>query len=242
MTPRQELLNDPCSQQPAGFGRRPLPLHGVGFFQPGTAQDATPGVVGTEAASTCVTDLGTADVPDGASAFTIVSEESLARYRAQEELASIGANEAVGETNAIIGSILFGGDGSPLACSRFDVDLRTLTSDEARRDNFLYNNTLQTGQYPLATFILASVEGLDGPLMDGDETALTLVGNITVHGQTDLIAWDATVTLDGDTLAGTATTTCTMDEYGIDEPVVGPVMSVDETITLEVEIAAERAA
>ena len=174
--------------------------------------------------------------------FTIVGEESAARYRAQEELASVGATEAVGETSAIIGQILFGEDGLPLDCSRFDVDLRTLQSDEPRRDNYLYNNTLETEQYPLATFVLSAVEGLDEPLADGEETSLTLIGNLTVHGVTRLVAWEATATLDGDTLEGSASTTFDMPEFGIEPPVVGPVVSLDETVELEVDLTAERAA
>jgi hypothetical protein len=68
---------------------------------------------------------------DAATLYTIVPEESTARYRAQEELANIGANEAVGETQAIAGQIAFDENGMPVPCSRFDVDLRTLKSDEA---------------------------------------------------------------------------------------------------------------
>lgn len=208
-----------------------------------TAQDTAGTVLGTPAATTaCVTDIGTTQAPEGADTYTIVSDESVARYRAQEELASVGANEAVGETNAFIGQILLAADGTPLPCSRFDVDLRTLTSDESRRDNYLYNNTLETGQYPLATFVLTGVEGLDGPLPEGEATEVTLVGNLTVHGVTKLVAWDATVTRDGDALTGSASMTFDMGDFDIQEPVVGPVLSVDETITLEVEIAAQRAA
>jgi polyisoprenoid-binding protein YceI len=207
------------------------------------AQDNGGTVLGTPAATTaCVTDVGTTQAPAGAETFTIAGEQSVARYRAQEELASIGANEAVGETSAIVGQILLDADGIPLPCSRFDVDLRTLKSDEARRDNFLYDNTLQTGQYPLATFVLTGVEGLDGPLPEGEATDLTLVGNLTVHGETKLVAWDATVTRDGDALTGSAAMTFDMADFGIEEPVVGPVLSVDKTIRLEVEIAAQRAA
>jgi polyisoprenoid-binding protein YceI len=129
----------------------------------------------------------------------------------------------------------------PLACSRFDVDLRTLTSDESRRDNFLYTNTLETQTYPLATFILSSVEGLDEPLADGEETQVKLIGNLTVHGQTKLIAWDAKIKMDGDTLTGTASTTFNMADFNITPPKVGPVMSIDETVKLEVDITAQKA-
>ena len=177
-----------------------------------------------------------------ATTFAILSDESEARYRAQEELASVGATEAVGATNAIIGQILFDEGGTPLACTRFDVDLRTLRSDEARRDNYLYGNTLETERYPLATFVLTEVEGLAEPLADGEEATFTLIGNMTVHGVTKLVAWQTTATLDGDTLEGSAATSFEMPDFNIEPPVIGPVVSLDETVRLEVDLTAERAA
>ena len=130
-------------------------------------------------------------LPEGVAAesiYAIAPEESEARYRVQEELAEVGQTEAVGKTQAIIGQIGFGEDGLPLACSRFDVDLRTLQSDQSRRDNYLYNNTLEAEQYPLATFILRDVEGLEAPLVDGEETTLTLIGDLTLKDVTKLVA------------------------------------------------------
>ena len=208
------------------------------------AAETTPGVLTTPAAEiNCNTDGDDVSevVAQIASIYEIQSEESTARYRAQEELAGQGANEAVGETQAIIGQILFDANGMPLQCSRFDVDLRTLVSDESRRDNFLYENTLETGTYPLATFVLTSVEGLDQALVDGEVTTFILIGNLSVHGETKLVAWEATVTKDGETIQGTAKTTFEMPDFGIEQPIVGPVISVDETIVLEVELTAKQA-
>jgi polyisoprenoid-binding protein YceI len=211
-------------------------------FQTAVAQDETPtpGVLATPAAALDCATIATA--APAAATYTIVSEESAVRYRAQEELANIGAQEAVGETNAFIGQILFDASGMPMECSRFDADLRTLKSDESRRDNFLYDNTLETEQYPLATFILTSVEGLQGPLVEGEETTLTLIGDLTIHGVTKAVSWDATVTLDGDTLSGSASTTFNMADFNIEPPIVGQVISIDETITLEADITATQAA
>ena len=179
--------------------------------------------------------------PEPAATYTIVSGESEARYRAQEELANVGATEAVGRTQAIIGQILFDEAGLPLACSRFDVDMRTLQSDQARRDNYLYENTLETGAFPLATFVLTAVEGLDGELPDGEETTFTLIGNLTVKDQTRLVAWEATVTREGDRLVGSAATEFDMPDYAIEPPIIGPVVSINETVALEVDITAEAA-
>lgn len=213
---------------------------------PVAAQEATPtvtpGVLETEADETlCAADTTETPTPDPASVaetFTIVSDESAVRYRAQEEFASIGATEAVGETNAFIGQLLFDAAGQPIACSRFDADLRTLTSDKAKRDNYLYNNTLETEQFPLASFVLSEVQGLDAPLTDGEEATFTMIGNLTLHGVTREVAWEATAVRDGDTITGDAWTTFEMPEFDIEPPVVGPVVSLDESVRLEVDLTA----
>lgn len=216
-----------------------IALSGV-FGNSAVAQDATPtatlGVLDTEPANT---DCTTAPVPT--TDYAIVSEESAVRYRAQEELQGRGAVEAVGETTAFIGNIYFDEAGLPLVCSRWDADLRQLTSDESRRDNYLYNNTLETETYPLATFILTSVEGLDQPL-GSEEVTFTLIGDLTLHGVTKAIAWTATAKIDGDTLTGTANTVFDMEDFNITPPRVGPVISLDETVVLEADITAKVAA
>jgi polyisoprenoid-binding protein YceI len=220
------------------------------------AQDATPGaeveigVLDTDPVFIACDENVTA--PEGSNAtaipatspamtFSIDATQSLARYRAMEELANQGANEAVGETNSIVGQIYFDAEGSPLVCSRFDVDMRTLVSDESRRDNYLRGNTLQTDTYPVATFVVTSIEGLEGALVDGEETSFYLVGNLTMHGVTNQVRWAVTATLSGDSLSGDGSTTFDMADYNITEPTVGPVLSVDETITLEIELVATKA-
>lgn len=210
------------------------------MFSGATGQEATPAATSAGVLDTPVTELDCDDsvTPVATSSYGIVSEESEVRYVAEEELSDIGANTAIGATNAVIGQILFDDAGLPLACSRFDADLRTLQSDESRRDNYLYTNTLETGQYPLATFILTSVEGLPEPLADRQETPIVLIGNLTIHGVTKAVAWEATVTKDGDAIAGSAWTTFDMSDFEIEEPVVGPVISVDETIRLEIDLTA----
>jgi polyisoprenoid-binding protein YceI len=213
---------------------------GAALGSPAGAQEAapspTPGVIGTPE-----TTIDCSTAPAAATTYAIASADSEARYVAEEELSGKGANEAVGATNAFIGTIYLDANGQPLACTRFDVDLRTLKSDEARRDNWLYNNTLETQQYPLATFILTSVEGLDqSSLADGQQTTFTLVGELTVHGVTKLVAWETTATLDGDKLSGTATTAFDMPDFDITPPKVGPVISLDEHVKLEVDITAQK--
>jgi len=204
----------------------------VGLAPRAAAQDVTPtpGVLeGPPAQLACTAVEGVADI------YAIASEESEARYRVQEELASIGAIEAIGATKAIVGNLYLGAEGQARACSRFDLDLRTLRSDDARRDNYLYSNTLETGSYPLATFVLSEVQGLDGPLTEEGKT-FRLIGDLTLHGVTKLVVWEVTASRKGDTLVGKAATVFEMPQFAITPPKVGPVVSLDETVKLEVDL------
>ncbi|HET7095077.1 MAG TPA: YceI family protein [Thermomicrobiales bacterium] len=211
------------------------------------AQEATPGVLPEAPAAISCDDTATpgasaATPAAAAETFSVVGADSTARYRAQEVLASRGANEAVGQTNAVIGAVLFDADGKPMPCSRFAVDLRTLQSDEARRDNYLYKNTLETEKYPLAVFIMTRVEGLDAPLPQDKPVEFKLIGNLTMHGQTKAVVWDATATMHGDELTGSANTTFAMDDFNIESPTVASVLSIDPTIQLEIDLTARKAA
>ena len=213
------------------------------------AQEATPtaepGVIDGEPVALECTEAGAIATPGGgesavpAVVYQIVMDESEVRYLADEELAGQGAVTAIGATRAFIGAIYFDEAGMPLPCSRWDADLRTLQSDSSRRDNYLYNNTLETEKFPLATFILTSVEGLDGPIEEGETVEFMLVGNLTLHGVTKQVRWAATVTREDGTFVGSAETTFDMPDFDIVPPKVGPVLELDETVRLQVDIVAE---
>jgi polyisoprenoid-binding protein YceI len=212
------------------------------------AQDSTPtttpaGVVGDAIATDSCNLEDYAATPAGTTAlYSIVSDQSLAQYEVEEEFVGRGANTAVGTTSSIIGQIGLDANGAPLTCSRFDVDLRTLVSDNSMRDNKLYDETLETGTYPLATFVLTSVEGLNGGLVDGQESTVTLLGNLTLHGVTKLVAWSGTVTLSGETLNGTAAMDLNIADFDMVEPSSNQVLSIDDTIKLSVTIVAQKSA
>jgi polyisoprenoid-binding protein YceI len=179
---------------------------------------------------------------DAAYIYTVDSAQSWARYRAQEVLRTQGAIEAVGETQAIIGTMYFDETYVPLAGSRFDIDLRTLVSDEPNRDNHLYNDTLETGEFPLTTFVITSVVGLDDGLADGEEAAFQLAGDLNVHGVTNEATWEVTASREGETITGFGTTTIVIEDYGMEKPHYGPVVSIEDEIVLEIDVVAVPAA
>lgn len=201
------------------------------------AQESTPGVLGDALDHECVTDLGTTEVPDDATGYIINGEESQAAFTVTEELAGTGVTDAVGTTNAVIGTILLDSDGNPLPCSRVDVDIRTLATDESRRDARMLD-ALNANDNPVATFIVTEVSGLEGPLVEGEETELTLVGNLTINGVEKQTSWEAIVTLADGTVTGSATTVVLFDDFEVTKPVMGPALSIEDEVTLTIDIVA----
>ena len=201
-------------------------------------------IVSDAAAQDSTPDASPSASPDAVAAYTLTldASQSYARYVAQEELTGQGDNEVIGETQAIQGTLLFDDTWLPIAGSRIDVDMRTLVSDEARRDNYLYDNVLETGEFPLATFIVTGLEGLDSGLVDGQETTFTLVGDLTLHGVTNEAKWEVTATLNGDTVTGSASTSFVLTDYDMEKPIVGPVISIDDVIVLQMDVVAVPAA
>jgi polyisoprenoid-binding protein YceI len=147
---------------------------------------------------------------------------------------------AVGETHAIIGEIAFDAAGRPLAGSAFQVDLRTLKSDKVRRDNDVKRFFLETDTYPIATFVVTEVNGLEGGLADGQPQSFAVVGDLTAHGVTRLITWEATATMTGDTLVGQATTTFSFADFDMSVPNIAGMVSASDPVRLEIEVVARR--
>lgn len=203
-----------------------------------SAQEATPGVISDAVQHECVTEIGKTEIPEGATAFVISGDAVKASFKVTEELAGTGLNDAIGTTNAVIGMLLLDDAGNPLPCGRIDVDLRTLVTDEPRRDIRILL-ALGTEYSPLGTFIITEVKGLDGPLEEGVETEMTLIGNLNLNGVDKQVSWDAKVTLADGSITGSATTTVRFDEFDIEKPVMGPVMSIEDEIILTIDIEAE---
>jgi polyisoprenoid-binding protein YceI len=167
----------------------------------------------------------------------LVAGGSEARYRAQETLSGRGFNEAVGRTSGVQGAIVLGGDGSVVADqSKISVEMTTLTSDSSTRDNFIKRNTLQTSQYPTAELTITSVPGLPMPLPTSGTVSFQLVGDLTVHGVTRPTTWDATATFADTEVTGTATTTVLISDFGMEPPKAGPVLSIEDSIKLELDV------
>lgn len=175
--------------------------------------------------------------PTGQLRLVLDPANSEARYRVREQLANISfPTDAVGTTSAISGTIVIDPDGTVVSQeSKFMVDLTTLKSDKAQRDRYIQNNTLQTRSYPTAEFVPTKVIGLPSPLPTSGPVTFQLAGDLTVHGITRPTTWDVTASVDGQGLTGSASTSFTFEDFGMTPPRVPILLSVEDTIKLEVD-------
>lgn len=169
--------------------------------------------------------------------FVLVSDGSQASYRVREQLAGRSfQSDAIGVTKAVTGTLVLDQNGALVRDqSKFTVDLRTLRSDESRRDNFIQRGTLETSRYPTAGFVPTEVRGLASPPPTSGEVTFQLVGDLTVHGVTRPATWEVTAHVAGQDLTGKATTSFTFEDFGMTVPSVFTVLSVVDTINLEID-------
>ena len=173
--------------------------------------------------------------------YTIVPERSEARYRIREQLAGLSfPNDAVGTTRALEGGIGLDTQGRVVGTSRFTVDLRTLTSDQPRRDNYVRRNTLETERYPTATFVPVEVRGLGVPVPRRGSATFELVGDFTVRTVTRRTTWQATATFNGAEVDVRARTAMRFADLGLQIPRVASVLSVEDEIRLELDLVLRR--
>lgn len=215
---------------------------GAAFVQatreaPAVASQPTAQSVGQSAAA------AQAAAPVGATKLQLIAGQSTASYTVGEQLAGRDLpNDAVGTTSGVAGSIVLAPDGTVVSGSKVTIDLSTLASDESRRDNFVKSNVLQTGTYPTAEFVPTKLEGLPAALPTSGDAAFKMTGDLTVRGVTQTVTWDVTAQAQPNAVSGTAATTVTFEQFGMTPPKVGPVLSVDEQLMLQIDFQAERAA
>ena len=174
--------------------------------------------------------------------FTIDPARSTARYLINERLANVASPvDAIGETMDVTGAIVLDADGNVVSGeSQIVVGMDSLTSDSSRRDGYVRRNTLQTSQYPTATFVVKSIQGLPWPLPTSGEVTVQMVGDFTVKDQTREVTWETVIQAGASEATGSAKTQITFEQFALEKPRVAIVLSVVDEIRLEIDFTVVR--
>ena len=189
-------------------------------------------------------------MPNPPRTFIIDGTQSIARYRVDEEFLSgavtalgkeLGFFTAVGWTRAIEGLFQLEeteAEGLSLASGEITVEIRTLQSDESRRDQRIREQYLQSSLYPQAEFTVTGVEGFPENYTEGEDVTFFLTGDMTIREITNSETFTITANLEGDTITGTGVTQIFMVDYGFDPPEIAGYLVAQDPATIEIELVA----
>lgn len=202
--------------------------------EPGSTDQSTPGGSaageGIEGQWTVDTETGEFDYESATGSF--------AGFRIDEELAGVGATEAVGRTGDITGSITI--EGTTVTAGSFEVDMTTITTNESRRDSRV-QSALDTGAHPTATFTLTSPIELGEGAASGEAVKATGTGELTIKGTTKSIDMPVEAKLVEGTVVIVGSAEITFADFGVEVPSAPVVLSVADTGTLELQLLMVRA-
>ncbi len=169
-----------------------------------------------------------------------LSGNSIARFRVREQFVRVSLpNDAVGKTRDVSGSLVFDGSGTVVAGqSKITVGQLSLQSDEDDRDEFLRTNSLESEKFPLAELVVRETPGMPWPIPCQGEALFQIAGDMTVHGVTVPLTWDATVQFRPDGAKGLMTINFPFSTFDMKIPKRLFLLSVDDNIRLELQFDA----
>jgi len=188
------------------------------------AEEATspPGVDGTW---TVDTSIGSFSFEDATGSFV--------GFRVAEELASIGATEAVGRTPEVAGTIEI--EGSTLVSAVIEADFTAIVSNDNRRDNKI-QGALDTDQFPTAGFVLTEPVDFGSVPAEGEPVSVTATGDLTIHGITNSADIPLEAQLVGETIVVVGSTEVVFADYDVEAPSAVIVLSVEDRGQIELQL------
>ena len=169
--------------------------------------------------------------------FVLSATGSAARYRVRERLMGHDLpNDAVGETKSLTGAIEFDANGKVIPqSSKFVLDAGTFVSDQNRRDGYVRGRLLEADQYPSIVLVPTGVRGVALPLPTSATLPIEMTANLTVHGVTRPTTWKGSATFHDGKITGSAATAFTFSDIQMEQPRVPVLLSVADTIRLEID-------
>lgn len=180
-----------------------------------------------------------ADMPAVGQTFTIVAEESEARFIIEEEL--LGQPKTViGATNAISGELMVdAANPAASAIGPIQIDAGTFVTDDNRRNGAIRRFILQTNQYQFITFNTTELIGLPEAVAVGDEVVFEINGDLTVRDITNPALFVITLQVVSESeLRGSAATIVAREDYNLTIPQVPSVANVGTELIVEFDFVA----
>ncbi len=163
----------------------------------------------------------------------------MAGYRVREQLASLAApSDAVGRTSAITGTFTLtqSASGYSVTAAAFTVDVSKLSSDQARRDQRIHSQGLESDRYPTATFQLSTPIALPATAAADQTIKVSATGVLTIHGVSKTVTIPIDARLSGSQIELVGSITFPFSDFGMTPPSIGGFVSVQPNATMEFQL------
>jgi polyisoprenoid-binding protein YceI len=196
-----------------------------------------------EAEEASATEAGAAIEATGTEAelrtFTIAPDRSQVRFIIDEVLRG-NPTTVVGANSGVTGEVVIDlANPANTQISPISVDAAGFITDDDRRNNAIRRFILQTGQYPMITFVPTEISGLPTSAAAGNSFDFQVTGDLTILNSTNSVTFDLTANVISENeLQISGDTTINRGDYAISIPSVPFVASVDEDLSLELDLVA----
>lgn len=119
------------------------------------------------------------------------------------------------------------------------VDVASITTPEAARDEYFRTSAIDTSRFPTATFTLTAPMKIDPTTLSKAQT-VQVDGSLTLNGVTKKVTAPITVGLNADTAVLAGTIPITFADYGVSAPDLGFV-KVEQAGSIEFSLSLQKA-
>ncbi len=197
---------------------------------------------GTGEPSTELTTPTLAATEDGMVAFVIDPTRSSAAFEIDEVLRG-EPQRVVGTTSELAGQFeMDPNDLSSVEFSQIVVNARTFDTGSGNRDRAIRGPVIldsASDAFEFITFDATSVEGLQGPLTEGERLEFTVEGDLVIKDTVNPVTFEVTATpIDENTIDGSAEATVLRSDYEIGIPNAPGVADVSDEVLIRLEFVA----
>lgn len=146
----------------------------------------------------------------------VIGPGSYAGYRVDEVLNGTDVT-VVGRTEQVTGDLSVSKD--TLDSAQITVEVASIATDAAGRDDYFRSTTMNAEQYPTATFKLSEPVDLSGLGTDDDKVAVA--GELTLAGATKPVTLELDAAVDQDSGQAVGQIPVTFADFGIEAPSLG---------------------
>ncbi len=166
-----------------------------------------------------------------------VADGSFAGYRVDEVLNGTDVT-VTGRTEQVTGELTVAG--LTLESASFEVDVASIATDSANRDDYFRTEALRTDEFPTASFVLTEPITVDAAPAVGEVRTVQATGDLTLAGVTKPVTVELQAVLNGATGQVAGSIPITFADFGVEAPNLGFV-SVEPNGTVEFSLELSRA-